>query len=81
MTLGYRRDRVISGYTEAECEGDPNASVPINGLPSLHAAFAMTVPSRTVSWTDGICGLNVRVRVGEGGGVGDGDGDGDGGGL
>jgi acyl-coenzyme A synthetase/AMP-(fatty) acid ligase len=26
----------------------------------------MTVPSGTVSWTDGICGLNVRVRVGEG---------------
>jgi hypothetical protein len=28
----------------------------------------MTAPSRTVFWTDSICGLNVKVRGGEGSG-------------
>jgi hypothetical protein len=34
----------------------------------------MTVPSGTVSWTDGIYGLKVKVRVSEDNGGDDGDG-------
>ena len=48
--------------------------VPVNGLPSLHAAVnvAIVVPSGVEDGIETICGLKVPVNVGGGGGGGGG---------